>query len=208
MSLLICTPMYGGNCTEPYFLSCLSLQAELINAGMDHNWLTTANESLIPRARNTSVTQFLNTDYECLLFIDADLQFTPEDVSRLWNLDADVAVAAYPMKRPDTPLSAWRNGKLVDITDEIEPFEVDFAGTGFMLIKRHVFDAMIKCYPSLTHEESVGRTWALFDTMIWNDTYLSEDYAFCKRWRDIGGKVICDPTIKLIHWGSYGYDAG
>jgi hypothetical protein len=29
--------------------------------------------------------------------------------------------------------------------------------------------------------------------------YLSEDYAFCRRWRDIGGKLWVDLKCKLMH---------
>ena len=33
--------------------------------------------------------------------------------------------------------------------------------------------------------------------------YLSEDYAFCRRWRDIGGKVFIDINSKLDHQGQH-----
>lgn len=206
MSFLIATPAYGSQVSLPYFNSCLELREELVREGVAHNWLMTGNESLITRARNTMTATFMNTPYESLLFIDADIEFTPEDVAKLWNMDADVAVAAYPMKRLDAPLSAWRDNELVEITNETEPFPVQYAGTGFMMIKRRVIKQMQAAYPELKHEEGhVGQCWALFDTMVWNDTFLSEDYAFCQRWRDIGGEIICDPTIKLKHWGNFVY---
>lgn len=198
--------MYGGMCTSAYFQSALNTKEVLTTCRFKHDFLITTNESLIQRARNTSVATFLKTEYERLLFIDADIEFDVDDIQKLWNLDEDVAVAAYSMKRPDKPLSAWENGKLVEIEGREEPFEVDYAGTGFMMIKRHVFEKMQKEYPDLDHEEgNVGKCHAWFDCPIRDGIQMSEDYSFCRKWRDMGGKIIMDPTIRLGHWGSYRY---
>jgi choline kinase len=198
--------MYGGMCTSGYFQSALNTKEVLNNCKFHHDFLITTNESLIQRARNTSVATFLKTDFERLLFIDADIEFSVNDIESLWNLDVDVAVAAYSMKRPDKPLSAWEDGKLVEIEGRTEPFEVDYAGTGFMMIKRKVFEDLQKAHPELDHEEGkVGRCHAWFDCPIWNDTQMSEDYNFCRKFRDLGGKITLDPTIRLGHWGSFRY---
>lgn len=205
MSILICTPCYGGMATVPYMKSVLDLQAAL-TGNVDHDFLFTSNESLIQRARNTSVATFLKTDYQKLLFIDADIEFSPEDVAKLWNLDTDVAVGAYSMKRPDKPVSAWKDGKLVDLKDLDGITEVDYAGTGFMMIDRTVFVKMQKEFPELDHEEGkVGECHAWFYCPIKNRTQMSEDYEFTEKWTGMGNKVLLDPSIKLIHWGRYGY---
>jgi hypothetical protein len=198
--------MYGGQCTSAYFQSALNTKEVLTEFKFSHDWLVTTNESLIQRARNTSVATFLKTDFERLLFIDADIEFTVNDIQKLWDLDVDVAVAAYSMKRPDKPLSAWENGKLVEIEGRTEPFEVDYAGTGFMMIKRKVFEDMHQVFKGLNHQEGhVEDCHAWFNPRVNDGIYLSEDYAFCKDYRSIGGKVILDPTIKLGHWGSCRY---
>lgn len=209
MSLLVATPMYGGQCTAAYFNSCLRLQEAFLRGGMAYEWLTTTNESLIPRARNTSAATFLKTDLERLIFIDADIEFRPEDVAKLWNLDADVAVGLYPMKRLDCPLGAWRGGRLVDLSDcPKEPFPVDYAGTGFFMVHRRAFEKMIEAYPEIRHEEGhIGECWAFFDTAVEDGIFWSEDYLFCKRWRATGGKIIADPSIELVHHGAYAYGA-
>jgi len=210
MSLFFATPQYGGMCTTAFHESCLNTVIELTKLDFPFEWLSTKNESLITRARNTAVSTFMKTDFERFMFVDADIEFSPEDISKLWNLDVDVAVAAYPMKRKDAPLSAWRDNKLVEIKNETKPFNVDYAGTGFMMVKRSVFENMFKKYPSTKHfEGSIGECHALFDCEITgygeNRVYLSEDYTFCERFRKIGGEILLDPTIKLKHWGSYAY---
>ena len=196
--------MFGNFCHRAYFESCLRLQESLLEGGVDHTWLTTGNESLITRARNTSVATFLKTDFEYLMFIDADIEFSPESVAKLWNLDAKVKCGAYPMKRPDQPLSAWLDGKLVQLNGDEGLLKVDYCGTGFLMIHRSVFEDL---KPHVEHYEEghVGECWGFFDLMPFNGVSLSEDYAFCERWRKLGGEIILDSSIKLGHWGQYRY---
>lgn len=205
MSILFATPMYGGQCTEAYFTSCLKLKEQLMLGGIKHAWLTERNESLIPRARNNMVATFLETEFQSFMFIDADIQFEPEDVGKLWNMNVDVAVGVYAMKKPGQAwYAAWVNGELVkELPDE--PIEVDFAGTGFMMIKREVFERMIDAYPETKHTADNGICHDLFDMTIWDDTSYPEDYTFCRRWREIGGVITMDPTVKLKHIGTYAY---
>ena len=90
--------------------------------------------------------------------------------------------------------------------------EVAEAPTGFMVIKRHVFKLMMEKYPELNYVPDGPPNnpqrhlyWRFFDCMIDPDSgrYLSEDYTFCRRWRDIGGKVFVDVQCKLMHLGQH-----
>lgn len=92
--------------------------------------------------------------------------------------------------------------------------EVAEATTGFMVIKRHVFKKMMDHYPELQYKPDGHKEdplshlyWLFFDCMIDPDSgrYLSEDYAFCRRWRDMGGKVYADLHSKLDHLGQHTY---
>lgn len=239
--IFIATPCYGGMCTVHYHRSTMALQQELVRAGIEVVWSTPWNESLITRARNNQVAEFLKTDMTHLLFIDADIEFSVSDVNHLWNLDKDVSVGAYKMKQDGASLTVWKDGKLRRLEGS-DPIKIDYAGTGFMLIKREVIERLIEAHPELAYEEKIysekeralmaelryqadedfiseeqyekaiaemGEVsqikYAIFDTLIDDRTYLSEDYTFCKRWRDLGGEIWCDPKIKLTHWGSKGY---
>lgn len=92
--------------------------------------------------------------------------------------------------------------------------EVAEATTGFMVIKREVILRMMEHYPHLNYTPD-GREkdpyahlyWLFFDCMVDPDSgrYLSEDYAFCRRWRDMGGKVYADLTSRLNHLGQQTY---
>lgn len=202
MSIFFGTPMYGAKCFGQFHKSAIQTAIELTKVGMPFTWSTPWNESLIPRARNNIVAEFLKTDFETLFFIDGDIEFSVEDVSKLWNMNKDVSCGAYRHKVDSSKLEVWKDGRLKNIENSKDPMKVDFAGTGFILIKRKILEDM--CTDDLEYEEK-GVKYALFDTMIDDGTYLSEDYTFCKRFRDSGGEIWCDPTIKLTHWGLKGF---
>lgn len=207
--LLIATPCYGGMVCAQHMKSCLELREVLLTAGLEHDWHLGWNESLVQRARNSMAAMFLQTEFKKLLFIDADIEFDPADVAKLWNLDVEVCAGIYSMKRKDAPLSAWRNGKLVKLDEcPAEPFECDYAGTGFFMIDRSALEKMRAAWPERTHDEGSGRSFTWFDPRIHDDGwYMSEDFAFCHDWRSLGGKIIADPSIRLGHMGMTRYGA-
>lgn len=204
MSILFATPMYGGSCHHAYFRSALQLHGYLVQQGTPHDFYTLYNESAVHRARNQCVKAFLQTDYTHLMFIDADIEFTVDDVGMLHNLDADVAVGCYRMKRDDAPYAAWNKGKLLRLDDlPKEPFPVDYAGTGFMLIKREVLETLST--KDNLYEGKDGQMHQIFDFPLRDGIELSEDYAFCEDARNKGFTVMMDPSVKLKHWGIKSY---
>jgi hypothetical protein len=180
---------------------------ELERVGLKYDWLTERNESLVHRARMEMTAAFLKTDHTHLFWIDADIEFDPEHVAKLWNLEADIACGCYAMKKRDQQwFAAWKDGKLVKDLDQFEgPTEVDFAGTGFLLIRREVIEKLAESAP--TWEGAHGPVPALFMTPIHNGYLESEDYHFCRIARDAGFKIVMDPSVRLKHWGSYAYGA-
>ena len=207
MSILFCTPTYGGQITAPCWRSYAELMQHLGSMGMLHGVLRGSNESLVTRARSEMTRTFLKeTDYESLMWIDADIEFTPDDVAKLWNMDKDVAVGIYRMKQPGSVYAAWVDGKLLSDLDGLpNPCEVTYAGTGFMMIKRTVIEQMWNRYPGLMYEGANGMVCHIFGEEIRDHCLLSDDYAFCARWRDLGGRIMADPTVRLVHWGQHGY---
>ena len=97
-----------------------------------------------------------------------------------------------------------------------EPLEVMEIGTGFMMVKKEVFDKFKTEYPHLNYKpDHVGQAnfdgsryiHAYFDTVIDPDShrYLSEDYMFCQYWRAIEGKIWLCPWMKTQHVGTYAF---
>ena len=225
-NLMIGTPMYGGNCTAHYAFSNLNLARVASSNNLNLNYQFTTSESLITRARNHVAHAFLNSDCSHLLFIDADIAFDPLDVIKLINHDLDVVCGGYPAKMFDWN-SVYRAAQMgispADLPKYASPYiynridnekqegdliEVKESGTGFMMIKKSVFEKLIPHVASyaMNQFDSVGyRHSEFFSTMIDDDILISEDYFFCRKWRSIGGRIYVDRTIKLNHIGSHVY---
>jgi len=204
-SILFCTPAYGGMVTAQHFQSCMNLKEDLTKMGVAHDWLIGTNESLVTRARNEMTATFLSSTHTHMMWLDADIEFTSGDVANLWNMQSDISVGVYAMKVPDKQwYAAWKDGALVKDLDQFkEPIEVDYAGTGFMMIKREVIEALASKSPSYTGVN--GKVPALYMTPIHNDGFESEDYHFCRIARENGFKIVMDPSVRLKHIGQYAY---
>jgi hypothetical protein len=227
MKVLIGTPAYGGMITEGYFQSILNLKNHAYALGLDVSIMTLTNESLVTRARNEVVAAFMADDYTDLLFIDADIKFDAEHVLRILSAPFEVCATPYAMKglnwdavAADTSQDAEAAKKasihsVINMTNDATIQDgfvtaID-AGTGFMRIQKSVINKMIEAYPETAYiADGVSSTgqqrWALFDTVIEDGRYLSEDYAFCRRWQALGGKVWVDVESSYLgHQGSYTY---
>jgi hypothetical protein len=95
--------------------------------------------------------------------------------------------------------------------------EVTHAPTGFMLIKKETILKMIEKYPNLKIKQptimngeakDTDNLWNFFDTWFDEATnkYYGEDFAFCQKWRDIGGKCYCYVNDFITHVGEYSYE--
>jgi hypothetical protein len=213
--------------------------------GVDVKFSFLFNESLITRARNYLVDEFLRSDCTHLLFLDSDIHYNPQDVVALLALDKDVIGGPYPKKsinwnniahaarnHPDLEpreletlvgeyvFNVVKGTSQFSVTEPLEVLEI---GTGFMLVKREVFDKMAVEYPNIRYKpDHVGQAHfdgsryihAYFDTVIdtkdsitggGSERYLSEDYMFCQMWRKMGGNIFLCPWMKTQHIGSYAF---
>jgi hypothetical protein len=121
--IFIATPCYGGQIGEPYFRSMMRLAILCNKFEIKYTISTLANESLITRGRNTLVSFFMeNKEATHLFFIDADIEFQPEDLLRMVAYDKPITVGAYPKKAInwDSILTAARNPELEETADSIE----------------------------------------------------------------------------------------
>jgi hypothetical protein len=178
--LFIATPMYGGMNCGLYMKACLDLQGLCMQYGVQVKFSFLFNESLITRARNYLVDEFLRSDSTHMLFIDSDIHFNPQDVIALLALDKDVIGAPYPkkaikwssvkkavVKNPDieahllekvTGDYVFNPVKGTAQFSVTEPLEVLEIGTGFMMIKREVFPKFEAAYPELKYKpDHVGQ---------------------------------------------------
>ena len=207
----ICMPCYGGMLTESTFMSYIKWSNTCRQLGIDWTMETMTNESLISRARNTLVAKFLNNPESThLMFFDADIGWEPWHLLVMLNAQKDVIGGLYPMKT--LPVKWVVNG--FEGAEEEGPLqEVSKTGTGFMLVKRDVFEKL-NAHPAVKpFNNDIGlpkeldqhlRTY--YDTAVRENRYYSEDWTFCENWRDLGGKIWVDKRVLLKHTGTYVFD--
>lgn len=185
-SLFLAAPMYGGQCSGMFSKSMLDLSAMLAQYGIPLRVYYLFNESLITRARNYCVDEFMRSDSTHLMFIDSDIGFDPKDVLALLAMQTDespydVIGGPYPKK-----CISWEKIKLaVDkgVADEDpnilerfvgdyvfnpkvntgsipinQPVEVMELGTGFMMIRRKTLVDYAKAFPDLFYKPDHVRT--------------------------------------------------
>ena len=206
----IAMPCYGGMLTESTFMSFIKWSNAARQLGIDWTLETMVNESLINRARNTLTSKFLTDlpDATHLMFIDADIGWEPWHLLVMLNRDVDIIGGLYPMKA--LPIKWVVNGfeGAEQGPDGLQ--EVSKAGTGFLLIKRHVFE-QLNSHPAVKpFKNDIGldpkydvNMKTYFDTAIRQNRLYSEDWTFCENWRDLGGKIWVDKRVLLRHSGSY-----
>jgi len=208
----ICMPCYGGQLTEQTFMSFIKWANTCRQLGIDWTVETMTNESLISRARNTLTAKFLaNKDSTHLMFIDADIGWEPWHLLVLLNAQKDVVGGLYPMK--SLPVKWCVNGIPGQPEGPGPLIEVTKTGTGFLLIKREVFEKM-NAHPAVRHfsndiglpKELDANMKTYFDTAVREGRYYSEDWTFCENWRDLGGQVWVDKRVLLRHTGTYVFD--
>jgi hypothetical protein len=208
----ICMPCYGGQLTEQTFMSFIKWANTCRQLGIDWTVETMTNESLISRARNTLTAKFLaNEGSTHLMFIDADIGWEPWHLLVLLNAQKDVVGGLYPMK--SLPVKWCVNGIPGKEEGPGPLIEVTKTGTGFLLIKREVFEKL-NAHPAVRHfNNDIGLPKELdvnmktyFDTAVREGRYYSEDWTFCENWRDLGGEVWVDKRVLLRHTGTYVFD--
>lgn len=233
-NIFIAIPTYGGTPIE--FAQCLmKLQAD---PPCDYSMIFMPGDSLVSRARNSLTSEFLKSDCTHLLFIDSDLIFSSGQINRLIDHDEDLVAGFYPKKKEGAV--EWVCNALVNAPLPCGLQEVRYMGTGFMLVKRVVFERMIAAFgremgyisDSTKHAEfdfwSVGghaspddgnfayNPELLAEVMafglneadakhVLRKRYLSEDWFFCQRWLDLGGKIYGDTRVILRHIGMATY---
>lgn len=232
--LYLAVPCYGGALNLFFVNSMLALQEACRERGVGLHIDLMGGDALITRARSRLAAQFLAYSQAThILFIDADIGFLPQNVFRLLEADRDVIAAVYPLKRIDwdktrraakadvADLQAASLGYVVrflpnpDNSVNVEGgfAQVAYAGTGFLMIKRKALQKICDAHPELRAkmgdmaDSLASEVVMVFDTMIEPETgqFLSEDYAFCRRWRDLGGDIWADFEARLTHVGHAAY---
>ena len=239
--IFVATPVHS-ECSIHYTQALLKFQKQcMMNSIMVS--FSLLKSSLVTQGRNLCVANFLKdpTNYTHLLFIDSDIDFKFDTIMKMLKFDREVIATPYPMKHIHWD-QIWdrvqkgkiknieelkraghafpikldnQKGKEIPVVDGV--IEVSHAPTGCMLIKKQVFNKMIKAYPNDKIEQATivnGKAlideynYNFFDTIHDPETrkYYGEDFGFCKKWTAIGGKCYCYVSDDITHVGEYAYN--
>jgi hypothetical protein len=184
--LFLAVPMYGGQCAGMFTRSVSDLSAICTKHGIPLQLFFLFNESLVTRARNYCVDEFMRSGATHLMFIDSDIGFNPQDVIALLAMqndesEYDVIGGPYPKKciswekikqAVDKGMADEDPNKLEKYVGDYvfnpkttqreiplnQPVEVLEIGTGFMMIRRKTFEDYQKAFPHLWYKPDHVRT--------------------------------------------------
>lgn len=202
-------PLHRNPRCTPFFSSVQKAVKRLSSYGYKVYGGVVLNDSFVQRARNRLAKQFLDSPAETLLFFDDDMSWKSEDVIRLISTPGEIVAGMYPLKmdgqetypgslnldkagypivRNDGCLSSW--GTM----------------TGFMKIKRSVFETLIKTYPKQMYcakinDKPTDIYFDFFPQGVYKQRWWGEDYSFCRLWTQTGGKIWILPDIDFTHYG-------
>lgn len=212
-NIVLAVPAYTGQICVGTHRSILYDVIGLINAGDQVMVADETGNADIYRCRAMIVAKFLaKKDATHLVMVDSDVCWESGGLSKLVNAGVDFVAGAYPQRlggdRPSFHMRLFDKGQF-----ELDPatglLEVEAMPAGFVCLSRAMLERMVQAYPDSRFSFSQcpgGVAWDLFDGFWEKDAdglnhKSGEDYSFCRRWRDIGGKVWLDPSIAMGHTG-------
>lgn len=166
-------------------------------------------DSLISRARCIMLHRFLESDCDYLFTLDDDIELKPDAMTKLIQADRDIVGGIYRLKRKEVRTNPYairflNENKTIEY-DEVA--EVNYLSTGCIMHKREFIEKFVRQYPNLWFYENLSgnKIPALYMPYIYNNEYLSEDWAFCQRAIDKGHKIWLHGGVQCVHWGLYPY---
>jgi hypothetical protein len=230
---IFCVTPCMGTLMLSYVKSVLELQSICYHKEISTKFHM-VQSSLVTQGRNLCVQAFLNSNMSHMLFVDSDIEFDASSIVDMLKFNKEIVLTPYPMKVFNWDKArkvAAQSGKPIEecphyyclefpdkdnIQSEGGVVEITKGPAGCMLIKREVFKKLADAYPKLRIKQkqlingvmaSSENIYNFFDTYFDKESgdFLGEDYAFCKLWTDIGGKIYANVDAYITHYGTHGF---
>jgi len=195
---------------NPQFFLCVNRMTAAY-AGSDLMVYPHVGDSLINRARNSISRKFLESDATHLLMIDSDLVFSNKQIEEIWKHDVDIVGGTYFKQNPEHSTIVCNTLPHPQVySEDGRLLKVKYVGTGFICIKRRVFERMIEKFGDdmryfCDHDDKTVEMdfWrsAPYKYKNGHIRYLSEDWWFCQRALDCGFDIWLDLQIICAHSG-------
>jgi hypothetical protein len=202
----IAIPAYTGTIHLATMRSIIADMLALTDRGDRVTIFDESGNALIGDCRGLIVAQFLDGDGTDLVFVDSDVSWEAGALLKLVDYPVDFVAGLYPQRKdPINFCVQWpRQGKHLIPDEETGLLEVEGVPAGFMRLSRAMLEKMVAQYSDTQFycEVAPDKTaHDLFGPYRVGRMKFGEDYSFCKRWRDIGGKVWVDTKIRMGHCG-------
>jgi len=204
-NIMVAIPAYTGTI---HLGTLRSLMTDLLSLQARGDAWTLHDEcgnALIADARALIVAQFLASDCDTLVFIDSDVVWEAGALLKLVDYPVDMVAGIYPQRKdPINYCVKWLDKPELHADPETGLLEVAGVPAGFMKLSRAQLERMVEQYPDTQFYVATApneTAWALFADYRIGKHKMGEDYAFCRRWTDMGGKVWIDPEITMGHVG-------
>ena len=214
---LFATPCYGGLVTWQYATAMVDLAESLRASTTPFRTYMLGGDSLVDRARNDCVAEFLGGDCSHLFFVDSDIAFVPQDVLDTLTAGLDFVLGPY---RKKSEVEKWTTTLLVDAGEALVRFHPGSrsiryvacaeGGAGFLCLSREAVVKLVAGVETYGGERNgqPRRCPDLFRSVVDGGVRIGEDQYLCRRWRALGGTVWCAVDAKLAHVGTGGVFEG
>jgi hypothetical protein len=213
--LFIGTPLYENKVSSQYLHGLMQTANLLARHGLTIEYALELG-TYIAINRERLVRKFLKSKCHFFLFIDADTVFTPQDVLALLSADLPMVSGIYRYRievKKGIPIHSFRNteGNPVDLregADEIQ--ECAFVPTGMLMIRRDVFEQLYAKHEFIFDQ---GFRDTSDFRKLFGDTgedevqsyFEGEDVHLSKIWREMGGKIFVNTSVRVDHIGEKVY---
>lgn len=219
-NILVGIPAYGNMVSVATLNTTHALMQAFMTKGI-RGGLAAFSYPEVSEARNIMLTGWYDTcpDATHLLFVDSDMGFSPQVILDMLTFNEPMVGAIYSKK--SVPIQ-WAASGLGDKFAEARGDFMKVAGLGMgcFLIRRDAITTMLEKMPELidtrmaihaAKDMLAGRLIRAFDPFDNPDDTvngrMSEDLAFCCRWRQCGGEVWASVGHEIEHVGLYSYKA-
>lgn len=202
----IAIPAYTGTIHLGTMRSIISDLLLLADRGDKVTIFDESGNAMIGDCRGLIVAQFLASDATDLVFIDSDMVWESGALLKLVDHPVDFVAALYPQRRDPIDFCVQWIPDRPELQADLDTMLLEVAGVpaGFMRLSRTMLERMVEAYPDsqfLCTQAPNDTVHDLFGPYRIGKIKFGEDYSFCRRWRDIGGKIWVDPEITMGHIG-------
>ncbi len=190
--------------TQPYpaYLAAMEACIPAVEAcGYEAKLVFEVGTPYISGARATMLRKAMDAKADIVIFIDHDLEWSPDDMVKLIQTRGDVVAGTYRFKKDDEEyMGAWRTdaeGRPVVRDDGC--IVATRIPAGFLKITKEAVDRFMKAYPALVYGPAYNPSVDLFNHGAHEGVFWGEDYAFSRTWLACGGEIAVVPDLNLTH---------